>query len=136
MTYEPKNFDHRKGGTRKSFRDSQLEQHFTRYKGYVAKLNEIEEKRATSSNAKPNCSFNEYSELKPRESVAFNGTFLHELHFENLGAAGQCSPSWGSPWKPRAGKRNASRISRPPHSAARAGGVLNAVKALSGDSHE
>jgi Fe-Mn family superoxide dismutase len=37
-------------------------------------------------NSKSNYSFNEYSELKRRESVPFNGVFLHEIYFENLGA--------------------------------------------------
>ena len=31
-----------------------------------------------------NYSFGEYSELRRREAVAFNGTYMHELYFENL----------------------------------------------------
>ncbi len=85
MAYEPKNYDHLKGGALDGFSDSQLDLHFTLYKGYVAKLNEIEEKLAVAINTKPNYSFNEYSELKRREAVAFNGSFLHERYFENLG---------------------------------------------------
>ena len=85
MTYEPKNYDHLKGGVLKGFSDSQLELHFTLYKGYLTKLNEIEEKLVVANNTKPNYSFNEFSELKRREAVAFNGSFLHELYFENLG---------------------------------------------------
>ena len=91
MAYTPKNYEHLKGAL-KGFSDSQLEQHFTLYKGYVAKLNEIEEKLAGADNTKPNYSFNEYSELKRREAVAFNGSFLHELYFENLGADSAISP--------------------------------------------
>lgn len=90
MAYEAKNYDHLKGAV-KGLSDGQLEQHFTLYKGYVAKLNEIEEKLAAADNTKPNYSFNEYSELKRREAVAFNGSFLHELYFENLGADDQVS---------------------------------------------
>ncbi|HEX9082695.1 MAG TPA: Fe-Mn family superoxide dismutase [Holophagaceae bacterium] len=86
MAYTAKNYDHLKGGALKGLSDSQLDQHFGLYKGYVAKLNEIEEKLATADNTKANYSFNEYSELKRREAVAFNGSFLHELYFENLGA--------------------------------------------------
>jgi Fe-Mn family superoxide dismutase len=86
MAYAAKNYEKLKGGALKGFSDSQLEQHFTLYKGYVTKLNEIEEKLATVDNSKPNYSFNDYSELKRREAVAFNGSFLHELYFENLGA--------------------------------------------------
>ena len=91
MAYEAKNFDPLKGGALKGFSDSQLDQHFTLYKGYVTKLNEIEEKLSTADNSKPNYSFNEYSELKRREAVAFNGSFLHELYFENLGADAEMS---------------------------------------------
>jgi len=86
MAYTAKNYDHLKGGAVKGLSDAQLDQHFTLYKGYITKLNEIEEKLATADNTKPNYSFNEYSELKRREAVAFNGSFLHELYFENLGA--------------------------------------------------
>src|ERR1035438_524016 len=92
MTYEPKNYDHLKGGVLKGFSDSQLELHFTLYKGYLTKLNEIEEKLVVANNTKPNYSFNEYSELKRREAVAFNGSFLHEIYFENLGADATISP--------------------------------------------
>jgi Fe-Mn family superoxide dismutase len=93
MTYEAMNYDDLKGGTLKGFSDSQLDLHFTLYKGYLAKLNEIEEKLAGANNTKPNYSFNEYSELKRREAVAFNGSFLHELYFENLGADLDISPA-------------------------------------------
>ncbi len=91
MTYAAKDYDHLKNGAVKGLSDSQLDQHFTLYKGYVAKLNEIEEKLAAADNTKPNYSFNEYCELKRREAVAFNGSFLHELYFENLGADDQIS---------------------------------------------
>ena len=93
MTYEPKTYDHLKGGVVKGFSDSQLDLHFTLYKGYLSKLNEIEEKLAGANNTKPNYSFNEYSELKRREAVALNGSFLHELYFENLGADTTISPA-------------------------------------------
>jgi len=92
MTYEPMNYEYLKGGCMKGFSDSQLDLHFTLYKGYLAKLNEIEEKLVLANNTKPNYSFNEYSELKRREAVAFNGSFLHELYFENLGPDTQTSP--------------------------------------------
>ena len=92
MAYEPKNYDHLKGGRLKGLSDSQLDQHFSLYKGYVAKLNEIEDRLAAADNTKPNYSFSEYSELKRREAVAFNGSVLHELYFENLGADDQISP--------------------------------------------
>ncbi|HZU53897.1 MAG TPA: Fe-Mn family superoxide dismutase [Holophagaceae bacterium] len=86
MAYTAKSYDHLKGGAVQGLSDALLDQHFTLYKGYINKLNEIEEKLAAADNTKPNYSFNEYTELKRREAVAFNGSFLHELYFENLGA--------------------------------------------------
>ncbi len=91
MAYEAKNYDHLKGGKVKGLSDAQLDQHFTLYKGYVTKHNEITDRLATVDNSKPNYSYNEYSELKRREAVAFNGTFLHEYYFENLGADSEVS---------------------------------------------
>jgi Fe-Mn family superoxide dismutase len=85
MAREPKNFDHLLGGNAKGLSDLQLKAHFTLYQGYVKKLNEIREKLGKADRSAPNYSFNEYSELKRREPVAFNGTVLHELYFENLG---------------------------------------------------
>lgn len=64
--------------------DAQLSQHFKLYEGYVKKINEIEEKLMTVDKSLANYSFGEYSELKRREAVAFNGTYLHELYFENM----------------------------------------------------
>jgi Fe-Mn family superoxide dismutase len=92
MAYEPKDFTNLKGALR-GISDDQLGQHLTLYRGYVAKLNEIEAKLADADNTKPNYSFNEYSELKRREAVAFNGAFLHELYFENTGADGAEAPA-------------------------------------------
>jgi len=67
--------------------DKQIEAHLGLYKGYVNKLNEIEEKLATADKALANYSFGEYSELKRREAVAFNGAYLHQKYFENLSPA-------------------------------------------------
>lgn len=72
--------------------DAQLEAHFGLYAGYVKKLNEIEEKLISADRSATNYSFGEYSELKRREVVAFNGTYLHELYFENLGGGSEPSP--------------------------------------------
>jgi len=85
MAREPKNFDHLLGGNAKGLSDLQLKAHFTLYQGYVKKLNEIWEKVGKTDKSAPNYSFNEFSELKRREPVAFNGTVLHEMYFENLG---------------------------------------------------
>ncbi len=71
-------------GTLKGISDPQLEAHFALYEGYVKKLNEIEDKLKTVDRSASNYSFGEYSELKRREAVAFNGAYLHQLYFENL----------------------------------------------------
>jgi Fe-Mn family superoxide dismutase len=85
MAREPKNFDHLLGGNAKGLSDLQLKAHFTLYQGYVKKLNEIREKLGSADKSAPNYSFNEFSELKRREPVAYNGTVLHEMYFEALG---------------------------------------------------
>jgi superoxide dismutase, Fe-Mn family len=85
MAREPKNFDNLLGGNAKGLSDLQLKAHFTLSQGYVKKLNEIREKLGSADRSAPNYSYNEYSELKRREPVAYNGTVLHEMYFENLG---------------------------------------------------
>ncbi|WP_437676567.1 superoxide dismutase [Sorangium sp. So ce131] len=92
MAREPKNFDNLLGGNAKGLSDLQLKAHFTLYQGYVKKLNEIWEQLGKADRSAPNYSYNAYSELKRREPVAFNGTVLHELYFENLGN-GSTQPS-------------------------------------------
>ena len=85
MAHDPKNFDHLLGGKVKGLTDTQLQAHLTLYKGYVTKLNEISTKLASADRSAPNYSFNDYSELRRREPVAYNGVVLHELYFEGLG---------------------------------------------------
>jgi Fe-Mn family superoxide dismutase len=51
----------------------------------VKKLNEIEALLAAASREGASYGFSAYSELRRREPVAYNGTFLHELYFDNLG---------------------------------------------------
>jgi len=87
MPHAAKDFTHLKGAL-DGFSDKQLDAHFTLYGGYVAKLNEIEEKLKTADRSKANYTFNEFSELKRRECTAFNGTYLHQLYFENLSGKG------------------------------------------------
>jgi len=87
MTHAQKDFSHLLGSL-EGISDPQLEAHFGLYAGYVKKLNEIEEKLQSADRSQTNYSFGEYSELKRREAVAFNGTYLHELYFENLSGDG------------------------------------------------
>lgn len=86
MARDPKNYDHLIGKIN-GLSEKQLKAHFTLYQGYVKKLNEIEEKLGKVDKT-ANYSFSDYSELRRREPVAFNGTYLHELYFDNLGGAG------------------------------------------------
>jgi Fe-Mn family superoxide dismutase len=92
MAREPKNYSHLLGGNAKGLSDAQLNAHFTLYQGYVKKLNEIRDKLGTADRSAPNYSFNDYSELRRREPVAFNGTVLHEMYFDSLGN-GSTQPS-------------------------------------------
>lgn len=85
MSHSVRNYDHLKKGL-EGFSEKQITQHLGLYAGYVNKLNEIEQKLATAERGAANYSYNDYSELKRREAVAFNGTFLHEAYFDNLGA--------------------------------------------------
>lgn len=90
MVMVAKNYDHLLGQL-EGLSEKQLEAHLGLYQGYVKKLNEIWEKLKPIDRSTANYSFSEYSELKRREAVAFNGAFLHEMYFENL------SPSGGEP---------------------------------------
>ncbi|MBI5392401.1 hypothetical protein HZA96_00905 [Candidatus Woesearchaeota archaeon] len=83
MKHEAKNFNHLLGKLA-GFSEKMLTAHFTLYAGYAKKLNEIEEKLAKADKTLANYSFGEFSELKRREAVAFNGTYLHELYFEAM----------------------------------------------------
>jgi len=89
MAVKAKNFEHLIGKL-EGFSEGQLTQHFELYQGYVKKLNEIREMIAAipydERVEKSNFSFGEYSELRRREATPYNGVYLHELYFENLGA--------------------------------------------------
>jgi Fe-Mn family superoxide dismutase len=88
MAHEPKDFRRLISECSGFLSEKQLEAHFTLYQGYVKKLNEIESGLREADPKNANYSFGEYSELRRREPVAYNGTVLHELYFENLGAKG------------------------------------------------
>ena len=92
MPHSQKNFDHLVGECKAFLSEKQLQAHFTLYGGYVKKLNEIEEKLTKADPSTANYSFSEYSELRRREPVAYNGTVLHQLYFKNLGAPGGTPP--------------------------------------------
>ena len=83
MAHEARDFSYLLGSL-EGISDKLLESHFGLYKGYVARLNLIEEELAKTDKAHTNYSWGHWSELKRRESVALNGAYLHELYFENL----------------------------------------------------
>lgn len=88
MKHEAKNYDHLLGKL-DGISEAQVKAHLGLYQGYVNKLNEIETELTRADPKGGNYSYNPYSELKRRESVAFNGAYLHELYFDNLAAPGQ-----------------------------------------------
>lgn len=95
MTHEAHNFDHLLG-TLKGISDKQLQAHFGLYKGYVARINLMEEELKKADKSHTNYSWGHWSELKRREAVAFNGAYLHQFYFENLGPKGEPSPELAS----------------------------------------
>ena len=88
--FTAKNYEHLLGSP--GFSDDMLKDHFKLYAGYVAKINEIDTALSEASPA-GNYSYTQFSELKRREAVAFNGMRLHELYFDNLTAGAGTSPS-------------------------------------------
>ena len=81
-------------GAVKGLTPKQIKAHLGLYEGYVKKLNEIEQrlddmrKQLDSDpdilQKNANFSYGGYSELKRRETVAYNGSYLHKAYFENL----------------------------------------------------
>ena len=88
MTIEAKKYDDLVGKL-PGFSPKQIEQHLKLYEGYVKKINEIraeiEKIPFAERKANSNFSFGKFSELKRRESVPYNGVYLHEMYFDNLG---------------------------------------------------
>lgn len=83
MNHQVKDFSHLIGQL-PGMTDRQVETHLGLYAGYVKKLNEIQEKLKTTEPTESNYSYGAFSELKRREVVAFNGSYLHQAYFENL----------------------------------------------------
>lgn len=84
--YQPKSFDFKQKGV--TFSDSQLEQHNKLYKGYANKRNEINTALQTVDRSNvANITYSPYRSLKVAQVFAHNASLLHELYFENLGAA-------------------------------------------------
>lgn len=75
-------------GNLEGFSGGMIEQHIGLYNGYVKAWNNIQERLAKADKATANYSYGEFSELKRREAVAFNGTYLHECYFDALSKDG------------------------------------------------
>jgi superoxide dismutase, Fe-Mn family len=88
MTIEAKKYDSLVGNL-PGFSAPQIEQHLKLYQGYVKKINEIradiEKIPFAERKANANFSYGKFAELKRRESVPYNGVYLHEMYFDNLG---------------------------------------------------
>jgi len=86
MKLEPKN--HLKPSNLNGISNEQIDPHFeAHYKGYVAKVNEVQDKLADlnfSDRSKANQNYSEYRELKVEETFNYMGTVLHELYFGHL----------------------------------------------------
>jgi Fe-Mn family superoxide dismutase len=91
LSHEAKSYEHLLGGKLKGLSDTQLKAHLGLYQGYVKKLNEIWGSLGTTDRSHPNYSYDVYSELRRREPVAYNGTYLHELYFDNMSPGGEMS---------------------------------------------
>lgn len=87
-----KKYDHLIGNL-PGFSPRQIGQHLELYQGYVKKINEIRAELAkiplAERKGKANFSYGAFSELKRRESVPYNGVYLHEMYFDSLGGTGR-----------------------------------------------
>ncbi len=72
--------------------DVTLKAHFGLYEGYVEALNKIEAKLKAADTGSPNYSYDDFSELKRRLAVPYNGMALHEMYFDNLGKSDDSGP--------------------------------------------
>lgn len=64
----------------------QYEEHIKLYKGYVEKINEIDEiLKGDAKREEANAIYSFYRGCKRGETYALDGVILHELYFENMG---------------------------------------------------
>lgn len=85
MSYEAMNFDHLLGT--EGFSDRLLRDHFTLYRGYVEKTNQLIETLGQLSQ-EGKAATPAYSEMKRRFGWEWNGMRLHEYYFGNLKTGG------------------------------------------------
>lgn len=78
---QPKQFDLKTEKLSQKTRDT----HISLYKEYVKRFNEVSATLDSVSRADANSLSSDYRSLKKIETTAFNGIFLHELYFANIG---------------------------------------------------
>jgi len=81
---------------KQSFSRKQLLSHFRIYQEHIIKLYQLEMALKEVDKATASYPWGEFSELRRRHAVTFNGTVLHELYFEGLtGDVTEITPAVG-----------------------------------------
>src|SRR5262245_45001518 len=80
---EVRNIESQLNQLKDSFSRKQLLQHFHLYQQHVIRLYELEAALKEADRTTTSRIWGEFSELRRRHAVAFNGAVLHELYFEN-----------------------------------------------------
>ena len=71
----------------------QFDVHLQLYKGYVKKINEIDNKlRGAAGREEADATYSLYRGLKKGETYSLDGVILHELYFNNLGGTLKIPP--------------------------------------------
>jgi Fe-Mn family superoxide dismutase len=132
-------------GSVKGLSPKMIKAHLGLYEGYVKKLNEIQQKlgelraqldkdpEALQKNA--NFSFGLFSELKRREIVAFNGSYLHKAYFENLEPVAEADDQFKAAVKAGFGSMEKWLAETKADAASTPGWVLVTVDHVSGKLH-
>lgn len=84
MALELSNFENLLAELKDSFSRKLLLQHFHIYQDHVIKLYELEAALKAADPSTANRVWSDYSEMRRRYAVAYNGALLHQLYFENL----------------------------------------------------
>jgi len=71
--------------------ERQLREHYTLYRGYIDKINEIRSNLPYADRKEANATYSQYRCLKKGETFSLDAIKLHELYFENLCAKGMPS---------------------------------------------
>lgn len=87
-TYVAKDFSYLYGNI-EGISENQLKQHYELYKGYIDKVNEINQKVYNADLSNPSTTYSKIRALETAKSFANNGALLHELYFSNLSTTKQ-----------------------------------------------